>query len=341
MSRFRRAGPPVILALALFHFQTPLLAGPARTYLVLPFEDAAAEPARDWLREAMAISLGDYLLAAGQGVVSREDRLLAMDELNLPAGAPLTLATSIRIGRHLRSRSDGPKPDRVVVGRFSLDQGRISISTRALDLASNKAGSWKQVEGNLQELLRLQKSLAQTLLRGEAVPANHLGAASDDNLAGQAFPLLAYENYVRALIEPDAGRRQSLLRKAIQQSPGYPKASLQLARLLVRAGKRSEAEGLLGRISSEPAPFGAEYHALKGSLALDAGRLPEAEEEVRHSLALRETAEARILMGRLERSRGDLDAAREELRRAAELDPDSPDVEALRRLLDREKPPTR
>ena len=61
-------------------------------YLILPFEDAAGDPSRGWMREAMSISLGEYFLTAGERVVSRDDRLMAMEELSLPTGAPLTLA---------------------------------------------------------------------------------------------------------------------------------------------------------------------------------------------------------------------------------------------------------
>ncbi|MCI0657901.1 MAG: hypothetical protein L0170_12635, partial [Acidobacteria bacterium] len=68
----------------------------AHTYLILPFEDSAPDGSRDWLQEAMALSLADYFLGSGQRVVPREDRLSAMEEMELPSGAPLTLATSLR-----------------------------------------------------------------------------------------------------------------------------------------------------------------------------------------------------------------------------------------------------
>jgi tetratricopeptide (TPR) repeat protein len=145
---------------------------------------------------------------------------------------------------------------------------------------------------------------------------------------------VAYENYVRALIEPDPARQRSFLRRALEQSPGYPKACFQLGRILSRAGKGREAEAVLKQASREPVPYAAEYHALLGILALDAGRLSEAESEAGKSLSLRDTAEVRVLRARIARANSDPEAARAELDRAALLDPENPDVDALRRQIE-------
>jgi tetratricopeptide (TPR) repeat protein len=310
-------------------------ASPTHTYLVLPFEDTAPEASRDWLREAMALSIGEYLVGAGQKVIDREDRLVETEEMNLPPGASLTLATSIRLGRQLRGRGE-LNPDRLVVGKFGLDQGRLSLSARILHLNANRAMPWRQEEGSLKDLIRFQKALAHSLLRDDGIPSGALAAVADDAGLSQSFPLVAYENYVRGRIEPDPARQQGFLRKATQQFTGYPKASFHLARLLAKGGKNSEAEAVLKKIAREPAPYIADYHALVGLLAFRAGRLPEAEEEARTSLALRETAEARLLMARIEQGRGELEAARREVERAAALDPENPEIEGFRKSLVRE-----
>ena len=305
------------------------------SYLILPFEDSAPEPPRDWLREAMSISLGEYFRGAGQRVVEREDRILAMEELSVPAGAPLTLATSIKLGRHFAAAQDGPRADRLVVGKFSLDQGQIIVSARVLSLDSNRSGPWKEEQGSLKDLLELQRSLSHSLLREDGLSADSLSAAADDAEAGGSFPLVAYESYIRGLIEPAPGRQQSLLRKAVEQSPGYPKACFHLGRILAKSGKGGEAEAILKKASADPVPYSALYHALLGSLALDGKRLPEAEAEAGKSLSLGETAEGRILKARIALSRGDPDTARSELDRAAALDPENPDIEAFRRQIEK------
>ena len=339
----RRWAARSLAALALLMACVMPVRGESRShgYLFLPFEDRAPDPSRDWMQEAMAISLGEYFLAAAQEVIARDDRLMAMDELSVPSGAPLTLATSIKLGRHFAAGGDGPGADRLVVGRFTLDQGQIVVSARVLDLDSNRAGSWKQEEGSLKDLLKIQRALAHALLRGDGFSGNNLAAASDDTGAGHSFPLVAYESCIRGLIEVSPGRQQSLFRKALEQSPGYPKASFHLGRILARGGKSQEAEAVLRKASAEPVPYIAEYHSLLGILALDAGRLSDAEAEAQKSLALKDTAEVRILRARIARAHDDPETARAELDRAAALDPDNPDVDTVRRQIEKPAVPRR
>lgn len=300
-----------------------------RTYLVLPFEEEKTpDPARYWMREAMALSLGDYLIAAGQRVVDRGERLLTMEGLGLPNGAALSLATSIRLG-HILQEANGTQPDRLIVGRISLVDGQIELSARVLDLTENQATPWRRHKGKLQDLLRVQEALARSLLKEEGLKAVDWELVSDDAEAGHDFPLLAYENYVRALITLDAEERHSLLLKATQQFPGYPKASFRLGELLFRQGNTSGAAVALGRIKGEPHPYSAEYHALLGQLALGKKRIEVAEAEAVKSMAARETPEGRILMALLERAKGNLEASRREMDRARELDPKHPDLEPL------------
>jgi hypothetical protein len=338
----KRATAPLLASLlTLFALapHAPLLAAETHhSYLILPFEDSAPDGARDWLQEAMALSIGDYFLTAGHAVIDREDRLAVMDAMDLPVGAPLTLATSLSLGKRFRSEQQRPAPDRLVVGKFSLDNGQLSISARVLRLDADAAAPWKDDSGSLKDLLKLQKSLAHSLLRSDGVATGNLGS-HDDADAGHDFPLVAYENYVRGMIDPSASKQAAFLRKAVQQSPGYPKACFQLARILARGGKRTEAEAALKGISGEPVPYVAEYHSLLGELAMDAGRLTEAEAEARASLSARETPEAHLLLARIARSRSDSAQALKELDRAESLDPDNPDIDSLRRQLRKDPPP--
>lgn len=327
------------LAVCLFSASAGFTAEPSHTYLILPFEDSAPDGSRDWLQEAMALSLADYFLGAGQQVVAREDRLSAMEELELPTGAPLTLATSLRLGRHFRSGDEGPIPDRLVVGKFTLDKGQLAMAARVLRLDANGAAAWREESGSLKDLLKLQKSLAHALLRSDGTGAAKLTSHSDNADSGAAFPLVAYESYIRGLIDPSAAKQVSYLRKAIEQSPGYPKASYQLARILAHAGKGGEAEDVMKGMAGEPDPYSAEYHSLKGTLELDAGRLSEAEAQARLSLSARETSDGHVLMARIARAQADPGKALQELDRAEALDPDNPDIATLRRQIQKDSPP--
>jgi tetratricopeptide (TPR) repeat protein len=329
----------LVLAICLVPTSAGFSGEPVRTYLILPFEDSAPDGSRDWLQEAMALSLADYFLGAGQKVVAREDRLSAMEEMELPAGAPLTLATALRLGKHFRSGEEGLMPDRLVVGKFSLDNGQLAMAARVLRLDANSAAPWREESGSLKDLLKLQKSLAHALLRSDGAGASKLASHADNADSGGAFPLVAYESYIRGMIDSSTTRQISYLRKAIEQSPGYPKASYQLARILAHAGKRGEAEAILKGIAGEPDPYAAEYYSLKGTLELDAGRLTEAEAQARLSLAVRETSEVHVLMARIARAQGDPTRALQELDRAEALDPDNPDMAPVRRQIQKDSAP--
>jgi hypothetical protein len=338
MRPFTRAAWLALMFLP-FLAAAPLSAQGAHSYLVLPFEDSAPDPSRDWLEEAMAISLSDFLLGAGQEVVDREERLLGMDELELPVGAPLTLATSLKLGRHFRTRGDSNGPDRLIVGKFSLVEGQLTLSARVLRLDANAAAPWREESGSLKDLLKLQKSLAHDLLRSDGSSTANLAAHADDANSGHAFPLLAYENYIRGMIDPSVGKQIGYLRKAVELSPGYPKATFQLARLLSRSGKKDDAESVLKGIAGDPAPYAADYHAFKGGLALDAGRLSEAQEEASRSISLRETAAGHVLLARIARAQSDPARALQELDKAEALDPDNADIDPLRKQLGKEASP--
>ena len=314
-------------------------AEPAHTYLILPFEDSAPDGSRDWLQEAMALSLADYFLGASQRVVPREDRLSAMEELELPPGAPLTLATSLRLGRRFRSETEGLVPDRLVVGKFTLDKGQLAMVARVLRLDANSAAPWREESGSLKDLLKMQKSLAHALLRSDGMTASKLASHADNADSGAAFPLVAYESYIRGLIDPSAAKQISYLRKATEQSPGYPKATFQLARILAHSGKGGEAEGVLKGIAGEPDPYAAEYYSLKGTLELEAGRLSEAEAQARLSMAARETSEVHVLLALSARAQADPSRALQELNRAEALDPDNPDIAPVRRQIQKDLPP--
>jgi len=69
--------------------------------VVIPFDNPAQEPRLAWMREGAAILLADALASAGETVIAREERLQAFDRLQLPAGATLSRASTIRVGQAL------------------------------------------------------------------------------------------------------------------------------------------------------------------------------------------------------------------------------------------------
>ena len=153
-----------ILLLATVPAGVPLLAAdtpaPAHTYLILPFENTAEDRSLDWLSTGLAHALGEYLLGFGQQVMDDEDRSVLLEGSGIPAGAPLALASALELGRKTLQRAGGPRSDRLVLGRFNLDQGDFTLAARVIDIRQEKARPWVQRTGRLKDLLEVQRDLA-------------------------------------------------------------------------------------------------------------------------------------------------------------------------------------
>ncbi len=305
---------------------------PAHAYLIMPFENTAEDRSLDWLSTGLAHSLGEYLLGFGQQVMDEEERSVLLEGSGIPPGAPLALASSLELGRKTLARPGGPRVDRLVLGRFNVDNGEITLAARVIDLQREKARPWVSRSGRLTDLLEANRDLAIALARDEkiAVPA---GRADLLRKQSEDVPLLAFETYCRAVAETDSKRRLQLLRKALQQYPGYPKAAYQAGSLLVREERWEEAMTVLGKASSDPFPYESDFHLLNALVALRRKDPQAAMNEARRALSVADTARGHLLLGRALQASGDSKAALAELEKARTVDPSDSEIEELRRAL--------
>jgi hypothetical protein len=303
-----------------------------RTYLVLPFENVVEETSLAWLSTGLALSIGEYLRGFGARVVDVDERDVLLEANGIPAGAGLALASAIDLGRKARERPGGTPPDRLVLGRFDVRDGTLTLQSRIVDLGSGRARPWAARDGRLKDLLTVQEDLAVVLLADEGVRS----PARSDSLRRQrgGVPVLAFETYCRAMAETASKRRLQLLRRAVQEFPGYPKAALQAASLLAREERWTEAESMLERAAFVPHPYEAEYHQLAAAIALERGHPEKAAEEARRALPHGGGTRARILLARALVALGDHRQARAVLEEAAAADPSDPDLEDLRRAVE-------
>jgi tetratricopeptide (TPR) repeat protein len=305
---------------------------PAHVYLIMPFENTAEDRSLDWLSTGLAHSLGEYLLGFGQQVMDEEERSVLLEGSGIPPGAPLALASALELGRKTLARPGGPRVDRLVLGRFNVDNGEITLAARVIDIQREKARPWLSRSGRLKDLLEANRDLAIALARDEkiAVPADRadlLRKQSED------VPLLAFETYCRAVAETDSKKRLQLLRKALQQYPGYPKAAYQAGSLLAREERWEEAMTVLGKASSDPFPYESDFHLLNALVALRRRDPQAAMSEARRALSIADTARGHLLLGRALQASGDSKAALAELEKARTVDPSDSEIEELRRAL--------
>lgn len=305
---------------------------PSHAYLILPFENVAEDRSLDWLSAGLAHDLQEYLLGFGQQVMDDEERSVLLEGSGIPPGAPLALASALELGRKNLQRPGGTRTDRLVLGRFNLDQGSIALSARVIDIRQEKARPWLQRSGRLKDLLQVGRDLAVDLAHNEKIPLSDNRSAILQKQSEDA-PLLAFETYCRAMAESDSKRRLQLLRKALQQYPGYPKAAYQAGALLAREERWEDAAAVLGKASSDPFPYESDYHLLNALVALRRKDPQAAITASRRALAIADTARGHLLLGRALQATGDREAALAELDKAKAVDPSDPEIEDLRRAI--------
>ena len=311
-------------------------AAPAHAYLILPFENTAEDRSLDWLSTGLAHALGEYLLGFDQKVMDDEERSVLLEGSGIPAGAPLALASALELGRKTLQRPGGPRSDRIVLGRFNVEKGDITLAARVIDIRQEKARPWVQRTGRLKDLLVVHRDLVVALAKDEkiALPDSRstlLRQQSED------APLLAFETYCRAMAESDSKKRLQLLRKAMQQYPGYPKAAYQAGSLLAREERWEDAAAVLGKASSDPFPYESEFHLLNALVALRRKDPQTAMNEARRALVIADTARGHLLLGRALQASGDRAAALAELEKVKTGDPADAEIEELRRTLNEGK----
>ena len=235
-----------LLALALVALGPGIaLASEPPTYLILPFENVAEEPSLDWLSTGLALALGEYLRGAGGRVIDDEERAIVLEGNGIPAGASLTLASTLELGRRLRARSSGIRPDLTVIGRFNIADGELTLQARILDLTREHARPWVIQEARLKDVLKAHAHLAIELLQGDASIKDHLDRQPTGARAFGDPPLLAFETYCRAMAETDSAERLKMLRQAIREYPDYYRAAYQAAALLATGERWDDAAEML------------------------------------------------------------------------------------------------
>ena len=99
--------------------------------LILPFENPRQEPRLTWMREGAAVLLTDLLAVSGERVIDREERLRALDRLQLPATAGLSRASSIKVGQAVAAGV-------VVVGALELGGDQLLVRGRVVRLDTGR-----------------------------------------------------------------------------------------------------------------------------------------------------------------------------------------------------------
>jgi tetratricopeptide (TPR) repeat protein len=193
---------------------------PGSRVLVMPFvvevEPAAPQGAGAalWLGEAAAILLGEHLSAQGVGTLSRDQRVSAFDEINLPMSSVLTRATTLRVAELIGATE-------VVFGEIALGQ-QLSARARIVRLGTGHELAEVQDEGPLDEIFGVFSRVAADV----AAQTGRLRTAGPAPSA--PMPLEVFENYVKGLVAATPAAQQRFLESATRVLPSDPRILMAL-----------------------------------------------------------------------------------------------------------------
>jgi tetratricopeptide (TPR) repeat protein len=199
---------------------------------------AGPDSLRPLCRGLAALTLADLSRVPGLRVVERRRLQVLLNELELAAG------DSVSAGSPALATDDAPRWGRLLGARrfaqggvLATDEGRVSLNALVLDAATGETrGSGSPVEGGLDDVMRLQRTLVYRLL-------DTLGVTVDASLRRAIGPpatrrldaLLAYSRGLVFEDEGDVVAAASQYREAARRDPGFVAARERADELSVTA----------------------------------------------------------------------------------------------------------
>ena len=198
---------------------------PTRTILVFPFENVSARQDLGWISEGSAEIVSSRLAGPQRYVLGREERNEAYEQLGIPPGTPLTLASEYKVAQTLGVGW-------AVVGSFTVEGDRLAARVQLLNVQDLKLSPPFEGSGELADLVDLQTRLAWRLLASHDAGFT-VGTEEDFSGRFPAVRLDAFENYIRGILARDGQSRVRFLREADRLNPRDHQAAFELGRYYV------------------------------------------------------------------------------------------------------------
>lgn len=194
----------------------------ADTLLVVPFDNTNRAAELDWVGESFAEGLTAALLGNGHGLVTRDERLAALERMGLPFTAPLTRASFLRLGEEVGA-------DWIVLGRFTVEDNTLRVGIQLLDVRKPALSPWIAEDGPFASLLVVQRQLAWRIL----YRLDHAFPVSLQDFQEKVPPLRvsAFESYIRGLLAMNREHQRHYFFQAYRLQPDYAPALFRLALL--------------------------------------------------------------------------------------------------------------
>jgi Flp pilus assembly protein TadD len=220
--------------------------------------------------------LGNRLNSGSLFVVSRADRLSALDHLGLPAGAKPSRATTYQVAQQLDA-------DYVLIGDYHFDGATLTVEAHVMDMDRLRLGPVLLESGALTSLITIQTSLAWDVLN----TLKQLSIPDKQQFVAQFPPvrLDGLENYIRGILAGNTQEKIKYLQEAVRMEPGQTLAMLLLGKTYYEARDYEPAIRWLAKVPKNDLNLNEAQFYL-GLSAFYAGQLDKAEAAF-HSLASR------------------------------------------------------
>jgi tetratricopeptide (TPR) repeat protein len=200
----------------------------AGTLLVFPFENGSRIASVDWLGEGLSELTVERLEDRGLNVLSRQDRLAALEKIGLPDSARFSHATMVKIA----TEADA---DEVVLGRFVSDGKTVTLEARVLSVNPPWLSKTYTQSGPLDSLLRVHARLTWEILCAleKRDCAEQSANVDESSFADPPRSLRqeALENFIHGITAMDDDARMKSLREAARLEPAWDRPAFELGQL--------------------------------------------------------------------------------------------------------------
>ena len=276
--------------------------------LVVPFETPGRDGRTYWLGEAIAVLMADDMNARGLGAIPRQARERAYEQLHLPPHSVLSRATVIKIGELVGANE-------VIVGEVRVEGDTLTITATPIRIDIGRADSDLVEHGDLPNLIPIVRKLARRIVPDHA-----------DAPSASAPPLQAFELFIKGLIAERPQSQAEFLESAIRIDPHYDAARLALWD--VRTGQGDYAAALAqARAVGANSPLARRARFLSSLSLISLNQYDEAFTLLKNLDSSSATVLNNLGVVQIRRN-GSPDEGKPTyfLTKAAEADPDDPDV---------------
>ena len=128
----------------------------SRVVLTFPFENTGQESSLEWLSEGLAELTIERLDGRGYYLLSRQERLDALETIGLPVSTRFSRATMLKLGEEADA-------DEIIFGRYSSDGSTLTVTARVLHLSPPSLSPEFSQSGALSDLMSIHARLAGQL----------------------------------------------------------------------------------------------------------------------------------------------------------------------------------